>query len=114
MTVRVHYLNWDECERGDRADVLHHEVSAEESVPTEEDLDECYRELDVDLEAEGAGDAESLNIIFDRLNRTPTGYSDQLDDLEERSMSSGDVIELDGTAYMCAPFGWEEVGGGDA
>lgn len=111
MTAIIHYLNWDrEDERFGPADELQHGVRHEDELPTPDDVSEHYRELDMEIDLEDVSVEEQLNAIWAALNRgSPGGYARELDELEERSLSTGDVVDLDGDRYAVKPFGWGEL-----
>lgn len=60
---------------------------------------ECVWEESVDSDT-------SLDDIWSRFQH---GSEDCPDDYESRSMSEGDIIDLDGYLFYCEPIGWKEL-----
>jgi len=99
MKAEVHYLNWDEPVDGDHNwDAL--EIKDGDVDPA--DLDQ-YRPV---LTLYNVGSASD---VWNRLNRGPGGYQEELDEVEERSMCVGDLIVLEGRPLIVRPVGFEEV-----
>lgn len=123
----IYYLNWDEeaKERRDNDDIdghpgmgpageLHHKLGVkgvldEDEKPSMEysmdEFDELYREI---TELEGYSE-EDLEQLWKEWNAGSRQESQEFYDAEERSMSVGDVIEVDGTYYQAQNFGFEEI-----
>jgi hypothetical protein len=55
---------------------------------------------------------EQLEHIFRQFNRVDEADCDRLEALDYKlpSLSSGDIVTIGGKKYLCASFGWEEVG----
>lgn len=99
MKANVYYLNWDEDRDERNWDIQ--DIRDGEADP--EDL-EHYRPV-ITLYNVG-----SPSEVWDRLNRGgPGGYQTELDELEERSMCKGDLIEIEGEAQIVKGIGFDEV-----
>lgn len=123
----IYYLNWDEeaKERAEDPDVdehpamgpageLHHKLGVksvldEDEKPSmtysEEEFDDLYREIE-DLEGYSEDDLEQL---WKEWNAGSREESQEFYDAEVRSMSVGDVIEVDGSYYQAQNVGFEEI-----
>jgi len=123
----IYYLNWDEEAKELREDddydghpgmgpagELHHkltvmEVLDEDEKPSmeysEEEFDELYREV---TELEGYSE-ENLGQLWKEWNAGSRQESQEFYEAEERSMSVGDVIEIDGSYYQAQNAGFEEI-----
>lgn len=123
MEATIHYLNWDEEHREDGeepgpATDLFHDLGIEsrleedEKPPTqytEEEFDQLYREVaTLDRDIEEASMAE-LEEIWREWNAGSRHESQEFYDAQVRSMSMGDVVELDGEYYQAKAAGWEEI-----
>lgn len=95
MKARILYVSWERTTVDDR---FH--AGRDGHVLPEEKLDDIGT-FDVDP----ATDIEALEKLFERFNIGDHGG------LRVRSLSVGDVVELDGRRYVCAPCGWDRVGG---
>lgn len=60
---------------------------------------ECVWEESVDSDT-------SLEAIWSRFQH---GSEDCPEDYDHRSMSEGDIIDLDGHLFYCEPVGWKEL-----
>lgn len=118
MIATVYYLNWDQ-EGRDGMYGPSRELFAEANLGNlpdqfrEDQFDQLYREVAEDIAVDDPSAPEQL---WQEWNRG-SGYESQVfEEAEERSMSVGDVVEVDGTYYIAAPIGWEEIDidGGDA
>lgn len=113
----IYYLNWDQERRADDsqelgpASELFHKYNVEsvldedEKPPTqydEEEFNELYREVaDVDVE-----DPEAA---WKQWNAGSGHESQAFYEAEVRSMSVGDIVEIDGTYHLAAPVGFKEI-----
>jgi hypothetical protein len=59
----------------------------------------------VEVAASGEAAAEE---VFDLTNNSSRQEECELKYGRGRSVSVGDIVEVDGTAYVCAPVGWAE------
>lgn len=98
MKAQVYYLTWDEDR--DERNWTKQDIKDGETDPA--DL-EHYRPV-ITLYNVG-----SLGEVWDRLNRDPAGYQEELDELEERSMCKGDLIVMNDEAHIVRGIGFEEV-----
>lgn len=86
-----------------------------------EDLDfemfaRCYNLVGGE-KVEADDDAEALTVTFDTWQNKPAGAGRPVSDVfresnsQERatSLSTGDIVRVDGTAYLCESVGWSEV-----
>lgn len=68
-----------------------------------------------EVEAEDA--REACNVVFDTWQNKPAGAGRPVsetfraanDRRQAVSMSSGDIVRVNGTAFLCDPVGWSEV-----
>jgi len=115
----IHYLNWDletraegNPELGPASELFHkygvESVLDEGEMPpsefSEERFDELYREV-----ATVEGEYDNPEELWREWNRGSGYESEAFSDAEERSMSVGDVVEIDGTYYQAKSIGFEEV-----
>lgn len=129
MEATIHYLNWDEEHResegeeyGPATDLFHDfgiesRLEEEEKPPTsytEDEFDQLYREIaTVDRDINEVSMSE-LEEIWREWNAGSRHESQEFYDAKVRSMSMGDVVELDGEYYQAKAAGWEEIQvGGD-
>lgn len=122
--VKIHYLNWDKEHRYDEerqpgvASELFHKYSVEsvleedEKPPTEftkTEFQDLYREV-----ATVEGEYEDPEQLWKEWNAGSRQESPEFYEAEERSMSIGDVVEIDSTYYQAKAICFEEiqVGGG--
>lgn len=110
-------MNWDQEHRTEEnrelgpASELFHKLGVESVLDedekpdnsyTRDEFDELYREV-TDVKVDEPGEAW-------RQWNAGSGYeSQEFYDAEVRSMSVGDVVELDDTMYQCKGIGWEEI-----
>lgn len=119
--VKIHYLNWDEEaeEHGPASDLFHKYtvesvLEEDEKPPTgfsEDEFQELYREI-----ATVEGEYSNPEQLWKEWNNGSSQESQEFYDAEERSMSIGDVVEIDGTYYQAKTVGFEEIevnGGGE-
>jgi len=99
MKAKILYVSWDRTTVDDR---FH--AGRDGHVLPEEKFDDIGT-----FDVEGADDTEALEKIFERFNVGDHGNLFARSGLRIRSMSVGDVVELDGRRYVCAPCGWEEA-----
>ena len=52
-------------------------------------------------------DKQTLELLFERFN-----MEDKPESYMGRSMSVGDIVEIDNNVYVCASFGWNKVAWG--
>lgn len=109
---KIYYLNWDqEIEEHGPASELFHKLTVKDvldedeqpsSTYAQEEFDQLYREVE---EVE----IDDPEAAWKQWNRG-TGYESQVFlDVQERSMSVGDVLEIDGAYYQAQNLGWEEI-----
>jgi hypothetical protein len=68
-------------------------------------------------EVEAEDESEALNVVFDTWQNKPAGagrpVSEAFREANDRrlatSMSTGDIVRVNGTAYLCESIGWSEV-----
>jgi hypothetical protein len=58
----------------------------------------------------GEDRAEDLGDVWRRWNAGSGGESDAFRAAEERSLSDGDIVVLDGDAHLCERIGWTRLG----
>lgn len=117
--VTIHYLNWDREHRteenpelGEASELFHkygvEEVLDEDEKPpsefTEDDFSELYREV-----AQVEGDYGNPEQLWKEWNNGSRQESQEFYDAEVRSMSIGDVVEIEGTYYQAKAIGFEEI-----
>jgi len=88
-------------------------MALDDYVPNGEDIRNVWEHA-----VGGSIDAEShkaaLNKLWPLFNRgSGQSLMEKMDEAEMPSLSKNDVVVLDGTAYLCAAFGWEELEGVD-
>lgn len=101
----VYYLDWDSPDDGvrGRASELFHEFHYDPpETLSRSDFDELYEEIT----EVGTDDFEQL---FAEWNRGSGHESREFLEQKVRSLSVGDLAELDGTYYACKPIGWQEL-----
>ena len=115
--AEVYYLNWDDedADGFERAGELFHglQVAGDSDFDQvrgelESDFDELYRRVgETGREYQGEDDLES---VWRDFQAGVGGYTDSLLMREsERSMSVGDVVELDGDRYVARGIGFSEI-----
>lgn len=96
MKTKVYYLNWDaEIEEGN-AEVMKRLIFGFEENEKDLNLD-WYREHEYELKS------TTLDGIWMELNA-----DDRFNGQTERSLSVGDMVELDGKMYGVNSIGWHE------
>lgn len=115
----IHYLNWDQERRteenpelGPASELFHKygvkSVLDEGEMPpshfSEEKFDELYREV-----ATVQGEYDNPEQLWREWNAGSGYESEKFHDVEERSMSVGDVVEINDTYYQAQDFGFEEI-----
>lgn len=90
--VKVIYPDWNRLDRDGRWSVM------TEGKTVDADVYETIFET----EMEGESDT-ILGALFERFNIGDHGG------LTVRSMSVGDLVDIDGTLFVCKPVGWERV-----
>jgi hypothetical protein len=112
--VKIHYLNWDEeAEEHGTASELFHKYNVEsvleedEKPPTEFTQDE-FQDLYWEV-ATVEGEYEDPEQLWKEWNAGSRQESPDFYEAEERSMSIGDVVEIDGTYYQAKSIGFEEI-----
>jgi len=113
----IYYLNWDKEHRTEEnpelgpAGELFHRLNVESVLDedekptnsyTEDEFDKLYREI-ADVEVDRPEEA------CRQWNAGSGHEAQEFYDAEVRSMSTGDVIELNGTKYQARSKGWEEI-----
>jgi hypothetical protein len=58
------------------------------------------------LSVEAPSEQAALEITFAKLNH---GSGEEAEGYRLRSLSVGDIVILNGTAYLCASLGWERI-----
>jgi hypothetical protein len=115
--AEVYYLNWDDedADGFERAGELFHGLHVagdsdfdEVRGELESDFDELYRRVgETGREYQGEDDLES---VWRDFQAGVGGYTDSLLMREsERSMSVGDVVEMDGDRYVARGIGFSEI-----
>jgi hypothetical protein len=110
VDATVHYLNWDQEARGEASELFHklgvQSVLDEDEQPSDtysrEEFDDLYREV-------AEIDVDDPEEAWQKWNRGSGRESREFYDAEVRSMSVGDVLEMDGTFYQAQNIGWEEI-----
>lgn len=124
MEATIHYLNWDQERRTEEdpelgpASQLFHDYGAEtfleedERPPSEfseDEFSELYREVTT-----VEGEYDNPEQLWEEWNAGSRKESEEFYDAEERSMSVGDIVEIDGTYYQAKSIGFDEIQiGGD-
>jgi len=115
--AKIYYLNWDEENRtiddpelGPASELFHNisvkEVLDKEDQPVEEysrdEFEDLYREV-------SEVDVDDPEMAWRQWNRG-SGYESREFLYEEvRSMSVGDVVEVNGEYYRAETMGWEQI-----
>jgi hypothetical protein len=102
----VYYLRWDEPDSqvNNRATELFHEYHFDPVTEyTKTEFENLYREV-------GETDTEDLEQLWREWNRGSGYEAEEFLEQETRSMSVGDVAELEDEYYVVAPIGWEDIG----
>lgn len=110
----IHYLNWDEeAEEHGPASELFNKYNVEsvleedEKPPTEfseDEFKELYREV-----ATVEGNYSNPEQLWKEWNAGSRQESQEFYDAEVRSMSVGDVVEIDGEFYQAKTIGFQEI-----
>lgn len=95
MKTKVYYLNWDREEQERDTDIMKRLIFGFEE--DQEKHLEWYREHEYDLQS------DTLEGIWIELNA-----DDRFNGQVERSLSIGDIVELDGKFYGVNSIGWYE------
>lgn len=117
--ARIFYLNWDKERRTEEdpelgpASQLFHDYGVEqvleddERTPnefSEDEFQELYREV-----ATVEGDYSHPGQLWEEWNAGSRQESQEFYDAEVRSMSTGDIVELDGTYHQVRTAGFQEI-----
>lgn len=113
----IYYLNWDQEHRAEDdqelgpASKLFHKYNVEsvldedEKPPTQygkEEFNDVYREV-------AEVDVEDPEEAWKQWNAGSGYESREFYEAEVRSMSVGDIVEIDGTYHLAAPVGFKEI-----
>ena len=113
----IYYLNWDKEHRDEEnpelgpAGELFYRLNVESILDedekpgnsyTEHEFNKLYREI-ADVEVDRPEEA------WRQWNAGSGHETQQFYDAEVRSMSIGDVVELDATKYQAKSIGWDEI-----
>jgi len=108
----IYYLNWDleKEEHGPASELFHKttvkDVLDEDEKPgnkySQDEFDQLYREI-------AEVDVEETEAVWRQWNRGSGHESREFVEQCERSMSVGDVIEIDDTYYQAQSLGWDEI-----
>lgn len=117
----IYYLNWDREHRDEEypepgpAGELFHKLTVEEVLDEHEkprerfeqdEFSELYREV---TELDSDYSVDDLEQLWKEWNRGSREESWEFYEAETRSMSIGDVVEIDGTYYQAKSIGWKEI-----
>lgn len=97
MKTKVYYLNWDEETEERNAEVIKRLIYGFEEGEDNNKHLEWYREHEYDLQS------DTLEGIWRELNA-----DDRFNGQVERSLSVGDIVELEGKLYGVNSIGWYE------
>lgn len=108
----IYYLTWhhsgptEHGEATERFHDYHHETPV---ALSEDEFGELYEEV-------GEYDADDPEDVWRAYNRGSRQEDSEFLDKEIRSMSVGDIVEIDGEYYMAASFGFDriDIDGGEA
>lgn len=100
MTATIHYLDWDDPDNQDAREKFA-DLHFDDTV-SEEEFGEMYEEIATDV----AADTET---VFMKWNRGSGEESDEFIEKEVRSFSVGDIIEVNGSKFLCRTVGWQEL-----
>jgi len=108
----VYYLTWHHSGplEHDEASERFHEYHAETpDALAADEFGDMYEEV-------GEYDVDDPENVWRAFNRGSGREADEFLDKEIRSMSIGDIVEIDGEYYMAAAFGFDQIDidGGDA
>lgn len=67
------------------------------------DKSEYTLKYDSTIDTEGKTDGQVLEVIFEKFNLAKPH------DYHGHSLSTGDIVVLDGQAYICETFGWGKI-----
>lgn len=108
----IYYLNWDQEteEHGPATDLFHRitvkDVLEEDEKPgtnySRENFDHLYREV-------ASVDIDDPDALWEQWNRGSGYESTEFLNEQERSMSVGDVVEIDSEFYQVQSIGWEQI-----
>ena len=113
----IYYLNWDQEHRNEEnpelgpAGELFHKLNVESVLDeyekpsnsyTADQFDQLYREI-TDVEVDDPEDA------WAQWNAGSGHETQEFYDAEVRSMSVGDIVEIDGTYYQAKAIGWDTI-----
>ena len=114
MKYEIYYLpfaGYDDDGNPEPAREMDNKMALDDHTPTQEEFDDLWEKQvegglnDDELEDED----EALRILWEVYNRTGSNDHPDLDEKEMRSLSKHDIVILDGTAYLCARWGWDEL-----
>ena len=115
-----------DCENDEATDEMFHELRdlrggfVDVEAIDFERFGRCYNLVgteNVEVEDDTAGEDEknALNAVFqtwqnnDGLTPTSDVFRQSNDDGRAVSLSTGDIVRVNGTAYLCESIGWSEV-----
>ena len=116
MNYEIHYLpfaGYDDDDNPEPEREMDNKMALDDHTPTAEEFDDLWvKQTEGELDGDAVeSDEEALSQLWTAYNRGPDGYHPEMDDKEMRSLSKNDIVILDGTASLCASFGWEELEG---
>lgn len=100
MTATIHYLQWHD--ENESAEEKFHNLHGQDVSVEEQEFENLWEEVAEDPTTE-------LNDVFARWNRGSGREADVFLEQEVRSLSVGDVVEIDGTKHLCSSIGWTEL-----
>jgi len=114
MEYEIHYLPFvGTDENGDPlpAREMDHKMAIDDHTPTQEEFEDLWeKQTEGTLDSEDVDSHEdALSQLWRAYNRAPDGYHPEMDEKEMRSLSKNDIVIINGTPYLCASVGWEEV-----
>lgn len=100
MTATIHYLQWHDDD--ENAKLKFHNLHGEDVSVNEEEFKDLWDEVGEDSDSD-------LNDVFARWNRGSGREADIFLKQEIRSLSVGDIVEVDGTKHLCSSIGWTKL-----
>lgn len=107
MNYEIYYLSRD----NDGYREMDNKMALDDYTPDRDDWADLW-EKQTEGSVEAESEEEALSNLWEAYNRSPSGYAAEMDDKEMRSMQKNDIVILNGTVYLCARMGWDEIGEG--
>lgn len=116
----IYYLTWHHTgptEHGESTERFHEYHQETPARLSQDEFDDLYEEVGAyDLSAEAQDVMEAAEDVWRAYNRGSGDEAPEFLEKEIRSMSVGDIVEIDGAYFMAAAVGFNrvEINGGEA